>query len=121
MNNQTTKTNTRPRPPDDLDGDALLKFHWVCDELEKLGSLATADSDLIVLYARTHAINERAQRHVVENGEVVKLPNGWPGENPYLRIADRTTAQLSKLYDQLGLSLRTRKPKADDGQQEFDF
>lgn len=115
MRHKASKS-TRPPPPEDLDGEALLEWQRACDELEADGQLAKTDRAILTLYVHTWATWQTARRHVEQFGIVVKFPNGYPGLSPFYLVAKDCESKLQKLLQDLGLTPSTRKPKgnADD-------
>lgn len=104
---QKSKAN-RPAPPEDLDGEALLEWHRVCDDLDAAGKLATTDRALIHLYAQTWQTWCVAQRFVNRTGPVIKFPNGAVGQNPFYKTANETLARLTALLKEMGLTPSAR-------------
>ena len=99
---------TRPTPPENLDGEALLEWNRVCDELAELGALQKADRAALVLYVTTWAIHHEMMRHVEKHGAVVKWPNGVVGGSPYYKTSRECVAQLRGLLTDLGLTPLSR-------------
>jgi P27 family predicted phage terminase small subunit len=106
VNATTTK---RPKPPEDLDGEALLEWQRVLDELDTQGRLDVADRAVLVLYAQTWAVNQQATQHVARYGSVIRHHNNVIGVNPFFTVQKQTTAQLRNLLLDLGLTPSTRK------------
>jgi P27 family predicted phage terminase small subunit len=112
----------RPQPPDDLDGEALLEWHRICDELAALGTLDKSDRAAITLYCQTWAINQQVGKHVAKFGSVIKWSNGVPGQSPWFKTQKETATLLIKLLDQLGLTPSSRSaPATDDAPQDISF
>jgi P27 family predicted phage terminase small subunit len=104
---KTAKTN-RPLPPDELEGEALLEWHRVCDELDSAGRLDKADRAVLLLYAETWAQWRAATRGVNKHGSVVKHSNGAAGRSPFYVVQRETAAQLRGLLADLGLTPTAR-------------
>jgi P27 family predicted phage terminase small subunit len=122
MKSKTSKTKqNRPTPPDDLDGEALLEWHRVADELDAAGTLDRTDRAILSVYCRTWAVWSAAARVVAADGPVVLLPNNWPGQSPEAKVMDASGKQLDKLLDRLGLTPSSRKRSAGGaGRQDDD-
>jgi hypothetical protein len=87
----TETTTDRPKPPDDLDGEALLEWHRVCDELADAGRLDKIDRAILTVYATTWAVHQSVGKHVAKFGAVsdaypslgdytAAVNAGWPDD-----------------------------------------
>lgn len=123
-NNQATK---RPRPPEELDGEALLEWHRLCDELESVDRLEATDRGIIQLAAQAYANWVQATKHVETYGLVVKAHNGVAQRNPYYAIQIEQADRRRGLLADLGLTPVTRLKNAkanaskDDDGGDLDF
>ena len=99
----------RPTAPDDLEGDALLCWHRLCDDLEAAGHLNTADRSVIALTARIEAGHLLAARHVGQWGPILPAHNKTIGRSPWASYMLDTAKQLATLYTLLGLTPAARK------------
>ena len=117
----TANQQNKPKPPDDLDGEALLEWHRITEELQTAGKLETIDRALITLYVKAWGVWRVASRHVEEFGPVIKYSNGMPGESPFSKVATKYYGILRGYLEDMGLNPAARKPKANDDQEEFDF
>lgn len=98
----------RPATPDHLEGESLLEWERILDELNDAGKLETTDRALIVLYVTTWRRWREASRHVEEFGVVVKFGNGVPGPNPFYKIEEKEGRNLRALLVELGLTPSSR-------------
>lgn len=98
----------RPKAPPEVQGEALLEWERVCDELDAAGRLDRADRAVLTLYAQTWEIYQQAMRAVSSHGAVVKWPNGTPGASPFYKVSRETAFQLQKLLADLGLTPAAR-------------
>ena len=110
----------RPNPPEHLDGEALLEWHRVCDELATANRLDTTDRALLTLYVETWAIYQDVMRHVRQHGAVVKWPNGVVGGSPFYKTSRETAAQLRTMLTDLGLTPLTRSKVKPDEKKPVD-
>jgi P27 family predicted phage terminase small subunit len=114
-----------PTPPRWLDPKARRVWRTLAPELHTLGLLTPLDLDAFAAYCLARARWKEAEDQVAKKGEVVKSPNGYPIQNPWLAIANRAAKQMADLAGEFGLtpSARTRidaKPPADlDPLQKF--
>ena len=107
----------RPQPPEDLDGEALLEWHRVSDELAAAGRLDKTDRAMLVLYVTTWAIYQDVMRHVTRFTSIVKHPNGVVGASPYYKVSRETFAQLRAVLNDMGLTY-TSRPRSTPAENE---
>jgi P27 family predicted phage terminase small subunit len=104
-----TKAQTnRPAPPEDLDGEGLLEWQRVCDELHAAGRLDKTDRAVLTLYAETWQTWRANMRGVNQHGAVIKYSNGMVGPSPFFKVAKETAAQLRGLLNDMGLTPASR-------------
>ena len=113
------KRINRPTPPDELDGESLLEWDRICDELKMLGQLNKADRAIMTLHCQTWAVYRSAQQAVNQFGAVVKWPNGIPGPGPFYRVMRETAIVLRGTLKDLGLTpdargLATKKEQEEE-------
>jgi len=77
--------------------------------LECWGLVVTqADADLLEQYCRIHAQLKKAEGKVAEFGELVKSPNGFPCQSPWLNIVNRCRADMFRIALEFGGSPSSR-------------
>lgn len=107
--NPVTPTRGRPAPPKQLSGEALAEWDRICDELEIMGTLCTADRSILALYVRAWARWMKAEEQIDKWGEIVPSPKTkTPSHNPWVTISNNAHGQAVKLLEQLGLTPRSR-------------
>src|SRR5690348_174198 len=108
----------RSTPPGGIEGEALLEWERIVDELKQLGTLHDADRAIVTLYCRTWATWREADALVAKYGSVIKYANGVPGPAPFFKTAQESAKQLRALLAELGLTPAARHKmqpaKADD-------
>lgn len=102
-------SESRPAPPEDLDGEALLEWSRVCDELESAGTLAATDRALLSLWCVTWAVWKAVTAHVNKFGPIVPAANRVIGRSPWYQVQRETHRDLVKMAQQLGLRSREKK------------
>jgi P27 family predicted phage terminase small subunit len=119
----TESDPNRPAPPPEIQGEAILEWDRVCNELAAAGRLDKADRAILVLYCQTWDIYQQATRGVNAHGAVVKFGNGVPGRSPFYVVARESGNQLQKLLNDMGMTHAARhKIKAvADVPAEIDF
>jgi P27 family predicted phage terminase small subunit len=104
-----------PPPPDHLDAGA--KEVWtrtvaLLARMTKFTSgenvLTTADLDKLELYAVAFSRWQEAEKHVTAAGQVIRLPSGYHGPNPFVAIANTAARQARQLGEEFGLSPGSR-------------
>jgi P27 family predicted phage terminase small subunit len=100
--------------------------HWpvVAKQLESAGVLTNMDGIALALYCESFARWRHAQEQIAQFGPVVKTPQGFPVQSPFLSIANKSWEQMTKLLIEFGMtpSSRTRvkvAKKPDDGNEKF--
>ncbi|TCG08368.1 terminase [Paraburkholderia steynii] len=92
--------------------------HWplVASQLKDAGVLTAVDTTALALYCEAFARWRYATDQVTKYGSVVKTPNGFPVQSPFLAIANKAHEQMTKLLVEFGMtpSSRTRVSKAPD-------
>lgn len=103
------KPTNRPIPPEHLEGEALLEWHRVCDELHSQNRLEKVDRAVLTLYAETWATWQGALRHVAKYGAVIKLHNNVAGRNPYYQVMRESALILRQLLADMKLTPACRR------------
>jgi P27 family predicted phage terminase small subunit len=122
MPDRTASKTARPRPPDGMEGEALLEWDRLCDDLAAAGRLDAADRAVMHVYCETWAVWRTATRHVNTFGPVVPASlNGAIGRSPFYAVQKETAAQLRNLLTDLGLTPQARgKGAGSTGEEPLD-
>ena len=99
-----------PECPEHLTEEAKAEWNRLAAELHQLGLLTRIDRAALAAYCVTWSRWVSAERQIAEQGEVVKSPNGYPIQNPYLSVANEALRQMKSFLTEFGLtpSSRTR-------------
>ena len=103
-----------PRPsrevvmPDWLSPDAAKHWPLVAKQLHDAGLLTAIDVTALGLYCEAFARWKDANARIVKHGTVVKSPNGYPIQSPYLAIANKAHEQMTKLLAEFGMTPSSR-------------
>lgn len=108
-NKQAEKTTTEPEVPETLDGEALLEWHRLTEELRVAGMLARCDRPALMTYCHAWAQMVDAQRNIAKTGTVIKLPNGYPGPTPYLKVFNESAKLCTRLLSEFGATPQARR------------
>lgn len=114
-----------PDCPDHLDDAARAEWDRLVPELASLGMLTRIDRAALAAYCQAWSRWEHAERQVQEMGLIVKSPNGYPCQNPYLSIANKAVSQVKTFAAELGLTPSSRskvkvKPRPTSGEPRKD-
>ena len=97
-----------PTPPRWLPPAARAEWRRVGQELEAMGTAATADLAVLTSYCTAWAALQAAQVLVNRDGILVETQSGNLIQNPALGVANRSRAALLKFASELGLSPTSR-------------
>lgn len=102
-----------PSPPDHLTEAEKAEWRRIGKHLLEAGLLTKLDLDVLEAYCRAYVRWVEAEGQVRKYGTVIKSPNGYPIQSPYLAIANKAMEQMRSLMGELGLTpaSRARIPK----------
>lgn len=113
-----------PRPsrevvmPDWLSPEAAKHWPIVAKLLHDAGLLTAIDVTALGLYCESFARWKHANAQIMRFGTVVKSPNGYPIQSPYLSIANKAHEQMTRLLAEFGMTpasrMRCTVAKPDD-------
>src|SRR5262245_25415667 len=96
---------------------AAAQEHWpkIARQLESVGVLTRMDAVALALYCETFARWKHANDQVFRFGTVIKSPNGYPMQSPWLQISNKAHEQMVRLLVEFGMtpSSRTRLKSSD--------
>jgi P27 family predicted phage terminase small subunit len=98
----------KPKPPEDLDAEALLEWGRICRELKGLGRLELADRAIMTTHCQIWSVFRKNAKAVSQFGAVVRWHNGVAGPAPFYRVARETAALLRGTLADLGLTPASR-------------
>ncbi len=111
-----------PKCPEQLDDEAKREWRRVIRELAAARLISKLDRAALAAYCQSWSRWIEAETKLKQHGVVVKSPNGWPIQSPYLAIANRAMAQMTTFLSEFGLSpaARTRIQVKTDESESFD-
>lgn len=77
-------------------------------KLAAWGLLTEIDGAALALYCQAWARWVEAEAQLLKFGTVIKSPNGFPIQSPYLPIANKAMEQMTKLLVEFGMSPSSR-------------
>jgi P27 family predicted phage terminase small subunit len=97
-----------PKPPADLDKRARSAWRYYAKILADTRVLTLADREALACYCAAAGRRAQAEEELAKTGPVVKSPSGYPIQNPWLAIVNKSMEQLAKWGAELGLSPASR-------------
>lgn len=94
--------------PEWLSPEAAKNWPAVAKQLHDAGLLTAIDAAALGLYCEAFARWKDANARIVRFGSVVKSPNGYPIQSPYLAIANKAHEQMTKLLAEFGMTPASR-------------
>jgi P27 family predicted phage terminase small subunit len=106
---EPTPAAGHPACPSHIKGEARAEWDRICDELDQMGLLTTADRPALALYCSAWGRWIEAEAKVAELGLLVSAPKTkTPMGNPYLSISNKAHEQMLKLLTEYGLTASSR-------------
>ena len=97
-----------PRCPEHLDEEARREWHRIAPQLMLLRVLAKVDRAALAGYCMSWSRWVAAEKQLVKFGMVIKSPNGYPIQNPYLSIANAALASMTRTSIEFGMTPSSR-------------
>jgi P27 family predicted phage terminase small subunit len=103
----------RPEPalpdcPPELSAVAQTEWTRVISELAKLNLMTNLDRAALAAYCGSYAIWASATEQLNKYGTVVKSPQGFPIQSPYLAIANRQAEIMMRIASEFGFTPASR-------------
>jgi P27 family predicted phage terminase small subunit len=93
-----------PTAPKYLGELARLEWRRVVPLLLTMRVLSKSDRGVLAMYATAYGRWVEAERQLATDGIVVKSPNGYPIQNPFLAVANKAMEQTHRFAVELGLT-----------------
>jgi P27 family predicted phage terminase small subunit len=108
-----------PECPACLGDEARKEWQRLSKELAELGLLTGLDRGMLAAYCQAHALWVEAVASIGRYGTMIKSPNGYPMQSPYVAVANKQVDIMVRIAAELGMtpSSRTRirvGPKAPE-------
>jgi len=97
-----------PPCPAHLQGEARKEWFRIGHQLVSYGLMTEVDKAALAAYCQAWARWVEAEEQVGKFGTVIKSPNGFPVQSPYLPIANRAMEQMMRLLVEFGMSPSSR-------------
>ena len=97
-----------PACPPHLQGEARKEWSRVGRKLLAFGLVTDIDRSALAIYCQAWARWVEAEQQLAKYGTVIKSPNGYPMQSPYLAIANKAMDQMAKILVEFGMSPSSR-------------
>lgn len=97
-----------PVCPPHLQGEARKEWSRVGKKLLAYGLVTDIDRSALAIYCQAWARWVEAEQQLAKYGTVIKSPNGYPMQSPYLAIANKAMDQMAKILVEFGMSPSSR-------------
>jgi P27 family predicted phage terminase small subunit len=99
-----------PSCPAYLGGEARREWKRLSKELAALGLLTRIDRGMLAAYCQAYALWVEAVCSIERYGAMVKSPNGFPMQSPYVAVANKQVEIMGRIAAEFGMtpSSRTR-------------
>ena len=116
-----------PQCPTQLSAAAKTEWKRIAKELSQLGLLSTIDRAALSAYCASWGRWIEAEEKLRQHGTIVKSPNGFPVQSPYLAVANAAMKQMVRILVEFGMSPSSRSgvealpPEKEGRKGGFDF
>jgi P27 family predicted phage terminase small subunit len=109
LNHNEPKPTTRlPRAPDHLSVEAKKEWRRAGRFLLTLGLISDLDLAAFAAYCTAYGRWVEAEDALKTYGVMIKSPNGFPVQSPYLGVANKAMEQMRSLLSEFGMSPASR-------------
>lgn len=93
-----------PECPAELGAVARQEWNRLVDELVALGLLTNLDRAALAAYCGAYALWADATAQIEKYGAMIKSPQGFPIQSPYLAIANRQAEIMMRIASEFGFT-----------------
>lgn len=97
-----------PQCPSHLSPEAKKEWKRMARDLAELGLMSRIDRAALALYCQAWGRWVEAEESLKKHGVMVKSPNGFPMQSPYLAVANKAMEQMRALLTEFGMSPSSR-------------
>ena len=101
-------TEIDDKPPGSLGKIGMAEWVRVVDEMRESGVLTKVDEKILWGYCHHFSIAERAVNEMAKTKLILKSPNGYPIQNPYLSIQNKSLSMMKSFAAELGITPSSR-------------
>ena len=106
--NKETKTSRILECPPELGPAARQEWDRIVSELTSKGVLSSFDRGPLAVYCNAYAQYFEAMQEVQKYGAMIKSPNGYPVQSPYLAVANRHADTMIRIASEFGFTPASR-------------
>ena len=97
-----------PACPSCLGDEARKEWKRLARELGDLGLLTRIDRGMLAAYCQAHALWVEAVRSIERYGTMVKSPNGYPMQSPYVAVVNKQVEIMGRIAAEFGMTPSSR-------------
>jgi P27 family predicted phage terminase small subunit len=97
-----------PRCPEHLGLEAKREWRRLAPQLARMGLLCRIDRAALALFCQAWERWVEAEEALKKYGVMVKSPNNFPMQSPYLAVANKAMEQMRALLAEFGMSPSSR-------------
>src|ERR1044072_4138156 len=112
---------TIPEAPAELSPAARAEWDRLAAELSALGMLTNLDRAALAAYCGAYALWAEATEAIQKYGAMIKSPQGFPSQSPYLAIANRQAEIMMRIASEFGFTPASRSRIAAPTEQQPAF
>ena len=94
--------------PPELGPAARQEWDRIVSELTSKGVLSSFDRGPLAVYCNAYAQYFEAMQEVQKYGAMIKSPNGYPVQSPYLAVANRHADTMVRIASEFGFTPASR-------------
>ena len=102
-------TRAIPEAPKHLSTVAKKEFGRIANYLHSVGLLTDGDAPALAIYCDWWEQWIDAKKHIEKEGRMVRTPNGYEVQSPWVNLANKSKEQMHKLLAEFGLTPKARK------------
>lgn len=104
-----TRLNALPRCPGHLSETAQREWRRLATPLHEAGVLTLADRAALAAYCQAYARWAEAETKLAETPALLKTPNGYVQQSPWLSVANKQMELMGRFMAELGLTPVSRQ------------
>jgi len=106
--NEPVPENAIPECPPELSERARREWDRLVGELSKLRLITNLDRAALATYCSAYALWAEAVEAIQQYGAMIKSPNGYPVQSPYIAIANRQAEIMLRISSEFGFTPASR-------------
>lgn len=99
---------TPPRCPAHLSDEAKREWRRIIKDLSAANLLTIVDRAALASYCQAWGRWVESEDNIRKHGMLVKSPNGYPMQSPYLAVANKAMEQMQRMLVEFGMTPSSR-------------